>query len=253
MRSTKRLVNLMQAAEHKIQLRKKRPADQNKWPLVGVDEEGDRDWHKCDVSFLTKKLLEEANELIVEASQHSDAHFDLDLIHKIRLEAGDVAAIAMMLADRCHAFDTEDLPPKVVCLCGSTKFKEEFEQVNYEETMAGNIVLSVGFFAHADAGKKNPPPTTEEKIALDRLHKRKIDLADEIVVVNVKGYVGESTRSEVLYARQTGKKVRWVYARTQEGMLTPTPEELNYSFATVKERAVRAPAIHHSRLDSEAA
>ena len=82
---------------------------------------------------------------------------------------------------------------------------------NYEETMAGNIVLSVGFYPHSsqEAHGQEIGITSEQKAALDELHKRKIDLADEILVINVGGYVGESTRSEIAYALKSCKSVRY--------------------------------------------
>jgi len=91
-------------------------------------------------------------------------------------------------------------------------------QSNFEETMKGNIVLSVGFFAHSanelDWAKREHGEivgiTEEEKIQLDELHKRKIDLADEILVINVDGYVGSSTKSEIDYAIANYKSVRWL-------------------------------------------
>lgn len=95
--------------------------------------------------------------------------------------------------------------PVIVCLCGSTKFMTAFCDANASETLAGRIVLSVGMSSHGDC-----KPTEEQKVALDELHKRKIDLADCIYVLNVGGYVGESTRSEVLYAIRAGKPVRWL-------------------------------------------
>lgn len=96
--------------------------------------------------------------------------------------------------------------PRIVCLCGSTRFKGAFEQANRDETMAGRIVLSVGLFGHADA----VPLTDEDKRALDELHKRKIDAADEVLILNVGGYVGASTRSEIDYAEAHGKPIRWL-------------------------------------------
>lgn len=98
--------------------------------------------------------------------------------------------------------------PIVVCLCGSTKFKQEFIDANFRETMQGKIVLSVGWFSHTDGNIYTP--TEEEKVMLDELHKRKIDLADEILVLNVGGYVGESTRSEIGYASRNGKWIRFL-------------------------------------------
>ena len=91
---------------------------------------------------------------------------------------------------------------KVITLCGSTRFKEDFERVNRELTLAGNIVISVGAFGHA-----GDTFTEEQKIMLDDIHKRKIDMSDAIYVINKGGYVGSSTRSEIKYAIAHGKQV----------------------------------------------
>lgn len=104
--------------------------------------------------------------------------------------------------------------PKIVCLCGSTRFYDVFQKANFDETMKGNIVLTVGFYPHAEFSKKahgeDVGITPEEKIRLDELHKRKIDLADEIFVLNVGGYIGDSTRSEIEYAKAEGKFIRFL-------------------------------------------
>jgi hypothetical protein len=102
--------------------------------------------------------------------------------------------------------------PTIVCLCGSTRFYDAFQHANYAETLAGRIVLSVGFYPHsaAQAHGAGVGITPDQKIMLDELHKRKIDLADEILVLNVNGYVGDSTRSEIAYAVAAGKRVRWL-------------------------------------------
>lgn len=102
--------------------------------------------------------------------------------------------------------------PKVVCLCGSTRFFETFQEQYYLETLAGHIVLSVGFSPYASdkVHGEGVGITPEQKIELDELHKRKIDLADEVFVLNVGGYVGDSTRSEIEYATQHGKPVRYL-------------------------------------------
>jgi len=114
----------------------------------------------------------------------------------------------------CYRNSEAPRRPKIVCLCGSTRFYEEFQRANFTETLAGNIVLTVGFYPHAKFSEKahgeDVGITSEEKIALDNLHKRKIDLADEVFVLNVGGYVGDSTRSEILYAMRAGKDVRWL-------------------------------------------
>lgn len=102
--------------------------------------------------------------------------------------------------------------PVIVCLCGSTRFYEFYQRANYELTMAGNIVLSVGHYPHAPGAAHGETVgcTAEQKVALDELHKRKIDLADEVFVLNVGGYVGDSTRSEILYALSRNRPVRYL-------------------------------------------
>ena len=96
---------------------------------------------------------------------------------------------------------------KVITLCGSTRFKEEFEEAQKMLTLEGNIVLSVGMFGDKKEGEAWPEETLE---MLRDLHKRKIDMADEIFVIDVDGYIGESTRSEIEYAKATGKTVRYL-------------------------------------------
>ena len=98
------------------------------------------------------------------------------------------------------------MKPLVVTLCGSTKFKKEFIDTNFNETMEGHIVLTVGGFGHAD----NVSITESEMQMLGNLHKRKIDMSDEILVINVGGYIGKNTEEEIEYARQCGKHVRFL-------------------------------------------
>ena len=96
---------------------------------------------------------------------------------------------------------------KVITLCGSTRFKEQFLEAQKQLTLEGNIVISVGLFGHsgddevwADGVKK----------MLDDMHKRKIDMADAIYVSNPGGYIGESTRNEIEYARRNGKEIMFL-------------------------------------------
>ena len=96
---------------------------------------------------------------------------------------------------------------KVVTLCGSTRFKDTFMEVQKRLTLQGCIVISVGLFGHAGDEEVWTEGTKE---MLDDMHKRKIDMADEIFVINVDSYIGSSTRSEIEYARKTGKPVRYL-------------------------------------------
>lgn len=93
----------------------------------------------------------------------------------------------------------------VITLCGSSRFKEEFERINKELTLAGNIVISLGVWGHA-----GDTFTEEQKVMLDDIHKRKIDMADEIFVINKDKYIGASTRSEIEYAILHDKPVRYM-------------------------------------------
>lgn len=102
---------------------------------------------------------------------------------------------------------------KVVTLCGSTRFKEQFMDAQKRLTLAGYIVISVGLFSHAGDQEvwdgMDEGTLSKTKEMLDDMHKRKIDMADEIYVINVGGYIGDSTRSEIQYAEEHGKPVRY--------------------------------------------
>ena len=102
---------------------------------------------------------------------------------------------------------------KVITLCGSTKFIDEFLQVQKDLTLKGNIVISVGLFGHSG---DNEVWTEGTKEMLDDMHKRKIDMADEIFVINVNGYIGESTKSEIEYALKTNKKINYLETPNKE-------------------------------------
>jgi len=108
--------------------------------------------------------------------------------------------------------------PRIVCLCGSTRFFDAFRAANLRLTLAGEIVLSIGCDTKSDADLGIiAGDLAQAKIALDELHKRKIDLADYVLVLNVGQYVGDSTRSEIEYARAHGKDIVF---------LEPTPLEI---------------------------
>ena len=106
---------------------------------------------------------------------------------------------------------------KVITLCGSTRFKEEFMEAQKRLTLEGKIVISVGLFGHSGDSEvwegMDEGTLTRTKEMLDDMHKRKIDMADEIFVINVGGYIGESTASEIAYAKAAGKAVSYLEER----------------------------------------
>lgn len=96
---------------------------------------------------------------------------------------------------------------KIVTLCGSTRFRDQFYEAQKDLTLKGYIVISVGLFGHSG---DNEVWTEGTKEMLDDMHKRKIDMADEIFVINVNGYIGSSTKSEIEYANKTNKPVNYL-------------------------------------------
>jgi len=93
--------------------------------------------------------------------------------------------------------------PTVVTICGSMRFHMEQLGAAQDETLRGNIVLMGFVDTHNIAAQEFKP-------MLDELHLRKIDMSDEILVVNIGGYIGESTRREISYAESRGKPVRYI-------------------------------------------
>lgn len=107
--------------------------------------------------------------------------------------------------------------PKIICLCGSTRFTKEMLVKQWELTKQGNVVLS--WCALPDDYYKGDDKThigDQEgvKQIVDEIHKRKIDLADEVLVLNIGGYIGDSTRSEIQYAKKFGKPVYYLQSLT---------------------------------------
>ena len=96
---------------------------------------------------------------------------------------------------------------KVITLCGSTRFKDAFLETQKRLTLEGNIVISVGLFGHSGDDEVWKEGTKE---MLDNMHKRKIDMSDGIFVINVGGFIGDSTRSEIDYAIRNGKTVEYL-------------------------------------------
>ena len=99
---------------------------------------------------------------------------------------------------------------RIITLCGSTRFKDAFLETQKRLTLEGNIVISVGLFGHSGDEEVWTPGTKE---MLDDMHRAKIDMADEIFVINVGGYIGSSTKSEIEYAQRTGKPVKYLENR----------------------------------------
>lgn len=118
--------------------------------------------------------------------------------------------------------------PDIVCLCGSTKFGMAYAAAYRSESLAGKIVLSVGVMVHTG---DEPIKSGPQKEMLDKLHLRKIDLADEILVLNLGGYIGESTRNEIAYAIWTKKEMRFLEPERGERYLNEHAHEIGQIIA----------------------
>lgn len=114
--------------------------------------------------------------------------------------------MSMTLIDLLHEKATIPFPT-TVCLVGSTRFVQAYQDANLHETLDGRIVLTIGCDTKSDHDLRLGPT---DKTRLDILHLFKIELADEVLVLNVGGSVGESTRREIEYARMLGKTLRWL-------------------------------------------
>lgn len=107
--------------------------------------------------------------------------------------------------ERTSPYSPPPRRPKIVCLCGSTRFMDAFAQANRDKTLAGEIVLTVAVDFKTDTTARQ-----EDKVRLDELHLRKIDLADYVHIINVGGYIGEGTKREIAYAQGLHKPVTYL-------------------------------------------
>lgn len=94
---------------------------------------------------------------------------------------------------------------KIITLCGSTKFKDEILDIARKLTLQGKVVLLPLVFNHSD----NLQLIEEQMHKLDELHKLKINMADEILVVDVNGYIGPSTKADIDYANSLSKPIKY--------------------------------------------
>ena len=109
----------------------------------------------------------------------------------------------------------------IVTLCGSTRFVEDFNLVSLDLTLADYVVLSIGSHLQSDDQLKYKI-AEEEKKRLDALHLEKIEMSQAVVILNRDGYVGSSTKSEILYAKKLDKNIYWLYPEYAHSF-TPNP------------------------------
>ena len=108
--------------------------------------------------------------------------------------------------------------PKIICLCGSSRFIDQIAIMGWMLEKEGAIVLGLHLLPanYPDVQPNHQAEAEGLKEKMDELHKRKIDLADEILIMNVNGYIGESTRSEIEYTKKLGKPIKYLEAIAKE-------------------------------------
>lgn len=120
---------------------------------------------------------------------------------------------AIFIEDAHDSYDCGPMPtrPAIVCLCGSTKFIEQMAIKAWEFEKAGAIALSCHLLPDSYGAAGHHQAEAEGVAdAMDALHLHKIDIADKIFVINVGGYIGDSTRREIEYATKHGKLVEYL-------------------------------------------
>lgn len=157
------------------------------------------------------EILEQLKVEVCRCGHPKHAHLHHSKICGVEIQGGGVYC-------PCEEYNPR---PTVITLCGSTRFKQAFIDLNKQLTCQGFIVLSVGFFGH----KEQVPITRLLKQQLDDLHKQKIDLSDVILVLDVNGYYGPSTMGEINHAVETRKQVFFLN-KLMPGYQEPTDQEL---------------------------
>ena len=150
--------------------------------------------------IIAKKTREPIASYIVVSSQFAEAIENLDIKKHRRKKLNKIN-----LKNKLENMN-------VITLCGSTKYKDEFLMVNKWLTLLGNVVISVAMFGHVD----KEPLSVDEKLVLDEIHKKKINIANEIFVIDVDGYIGASTQGEIEYAKSKEKNVRYLSNESKE-------------------------------------
>lgn len=162
----------------------------------------------------SNKITKQLRGFFARLVQHECDHLDgINFIEKVISNNG-FATKENIEKYRLRDKEYNENKYKVITLCGSTKFKDEFIKAQKELTLQGNIVISLSLFGHSDDSEvwenMDEGTSTKTKKMLDEMHRRKIDMSDEIFVINVGGYIGDSTKNEIEYAKRKGKIVKYL-------------------------------------------
>lgn len=148
-------------------------------------------------------------------------HCDRVVWRNVTTETGSTTKLMCLHCN--YLFDPPTIQPSekkakypIITLCGSTRYRDIFMYMQKELTLAGYIVISVGCFGHYET-EQEAERITANKDMLDDMHKRKIDMAESIYVINPGGYIGSSTASEIDYANEHHKNIYYLVPPRLEG------------------------------------
>jgi hypothetical protein len=153
------------------------------------------------------ELIKEIDTLLIRVGKNYDG-----ALHPALLVATHRDEILVLFDQYAEGIRKEDGFPKIICLCGSTRFVNTFNEWRQKLTLEWKIVLSIEIVTTQSEEQDPQHSNLETKEMLDKLHLRKIDLADEVMILNVSGYIGESTAKEIIYAESVGKPITYLEA-----------------------------------------
>lgn len=171
---------------------------------------------RCDVVRITNGPLVEQEAVVMRFWMGERPYAEVKVAHEMItaiVPLADLAVVTPATEDCRRIWENVGERPTVVCLCGSTRFWREFQRASLAETLAGRIVLSIGAASGTDDehfGNLPPEEYARIKAELDQLHLRKVEMADEVLILNVGGYIGESTARELAHAFGLGKRIRFL-------------------------------------------
>lgn len=176
--------------------------------IEGVDYEIKSDWieNKIEFPIVSREITHRYRiNVCVPLKQQ-----DVSLIDKVNNSESE-AVVELKQSENKDKIEEAD-KQKIVCFCGSTRFAEYFMIKRWELEKQGIITFGINILPNNYFADGNAHGAEQENVKdiLDELHKRKIDLSDEVFILNVGGYIGESTRSELDYAIKIGKPVKYL-------------------------------------------
>ncbi len=157
-------------------------------------------------------MIDKVKKILRELLNEQPKYISYDKGYSINLEPFAVQICRLLSKSADNPDELKPDRPKIVCLCGSTRFVDYYNEYRKKFTLEGYIVLAIELVIQQAEADDPQHSNYTMKQMLDELHLRKIDLADEVFILNVGGYIGDSTRREIDYATEHGKPIKYLEA-----------------------------------------